>query len=187
MSVVDTLIQKFEHHVRLPWGQGRSSSERVWFLVYDKTKERAILPRLGEFELRTKQGGHGWHLIDLTNAFPEWMAAQDYAEAYFQTPQKLSPAMLRQFRDDTLRRLGEEISLVPDSSNAVIALKGVATLFGLIKVSDLVHPLAESVPGRLLVFFPGVYENHNYRLLDARDGWNYLAIPITDSEGGFES
>lgn len=187
MSVVDTLIQKFEHHVRLPWGQGRSPSERVWFLVYDKAKERAILQRLDEFELRTKQVGHGWHLIDVTNAFPEWMAAQDYAEAYFQNPQKLSPAMLRQFRDDTLARFRSEISQINDPENTVIALKGVATLFGLIKVSDLVHPLAESVPGRLLVFFPGVYENHNYRLLDARDGWNYLAIPITDSEEGFES
>ena len=37
--------------------------------------------------------------------------------------------------------------------------------------------------GRLLVFFPGVYEQNNYRLLDARDGWNYLAFPITASEG----
>jgi hypothetical protein len=33
------------------------------------------------------------------------------------------------------------------------------------------------------VFFPGVYENNNYRLLDARDGWNYLAVPITMQEG----
>jgi len=33
------------------------------------------------------------------------------------------------------------------------------------------------------VLFPGVYEQNNYRMLDARDGWNYLAIPITSSEG----
>jgi len=38
------------------------------------------------------------------------------------------------------------------------------------------------IRGRLLVFFPGVYEQDNYRLLDARDGWNYLAIPITASD-----
>ena len=35
------------------------------------------------------------------------------------------------------------------------------------------------VAGRLLIFFPGSYENNNYRLLDAYDGWNYLAVPIT--------
>jgi hypothetical protein len=27
--------------------------------------------------------------------------------------------------------------------------------------------------------FPGQFERNNYRLLDARDGWNYLAVPIT--------
>ena len=40
------------------------------------------------------------------------------------------------------------------------------------------------IQGRLLVFFPGVYEQNNYRLLDARDGWNYLAVPITSQRGG---
>ena len=37
--------------------------------------------------------------------------------------------------------------------------------------------------GRLLVFFPGSYENNNYRLLDGYDGWNYLAVPITADKG----
>lgn len=43
----------------------------------------------------------------------------------------------------------------------------------------LVDRLAPMVEGRLLVFFPGSYENNNYRLLDGYDGWNYLAVPIT--------
>jgi hypothetical protein len=33
--------------------------------------------------------------------------------------------------------------------------------------------------GRLLIFFPGEFEQNHYRLLDARDGWDYLARPIT--------
>jgi len=45
-------------------------------------------------------------------------------------------------------------------------------------------PMVEGhIRGRFLVFFPGVYEQDNYRLLDARDGWNYHAVPITASEG----
>jgi len=28
------------------------------------------------------------------------------------------------------------------------------------------------------VFFPGEHEGNSYRLLDARDGWNYLAVPL---------
>ena len=39
-----------------------------------------------------------------------------------------------------------------------------------------------NVQGRLLVLFPGEYENNNYRLLDARPGWNYQAVPITANQ-----
>jgi len=42
-----------------------------------------------------------------------------------------------------------------------------------------VDKLAPMVKGRLVVFFPGTFENNNYRLLDGYDGWNYLAVPIT--------
>ena len=35
------------------------------------------------------------------------------------------------------------------------------------------------IAGRLVVFFPGSRDGNTYRLLDARDGWNYLAHSIT--------
>ena len=64
--------------------------------------------------------------------------------------------------------------------DTVVALMGVGTLFGLVRVSSVVEGVKEAVEGRLLVFFPGEHhpENHTYRLLDARDGWNYLAVPL---------
>ena len=34
----------------------------------------------------------------------------------------------------------------------------------------------------LLVFFPGEREANTYRFLGARDGWNYLAVPILGGE-----
>jgi len=55
----------------------------------------------------------------------------------------------------------------------------VGSLLGLLKVKEVVDQLAPLVPGRLLVFFPGSYENNNYRLLDGYDGWDYLAVPLT--------
>ena len=64
-------------------------------------------------------------------------------------------------------------------NNSVVALKGVGSLFGLLKVKLLVDKLAPMVKGRLVVFFPGTFENNNYRLLDGYDGWNYLAVAIT--------
>jgi hypothetical protein len=65
------------------------------------------------------------------------------------------------------------------NDNTVVALKGVGSLFGLLKVKEVVDKFAPMVNGRLLVFFPGSYENNNYRLLDGYDGWNYHAVPIT--------
>ena len=51
----------------------------------------------------------------------------------------------------------------------MVAVSGVASLFGFLRISEIL-PLVEShIQGRLLVFFPGVYEQDNYRLLDARE------------------
>jgi hypothetical protein len=50
-------------------------------------------------------------------------------------------------------------------------------------VSELLPLVEPFIRGRLLVLFPGVYEENNYRLLDARDGWNYRAVPILALEG----
>jgi hypothetical protein len=75
-------------------------------------------------------------------------------------------------------QLGEKLS----DANCVVALSGVGSLFGLCKVKDIVDKLAPMVSGRLLVFFPGSFENNNYRLLDGYDGWNYLAVPITSDK-----
>ena len=60
-----------------------------------------------------------------------------------------------------------------------MAIQGAGALYGFLKVREVVDDMAPLVAGRLLVFFPGTYENNNYRLLDAYDGWNYLAVPIT--------
>ncbi len=39
--------------------------------------------------------------------------------------------------------------------------------------------VAKQVKGRLVVFFPGEYQNNNFKLLDAKDGWGYHATAIT--------
>ena len=69
----------------------------------------------------------------------------------------------------------------------VVAVFGVASLFGFARVSELMKEVETSIRGRIVIFFPGEYESNNYRLLDARDGWNYLAVPITAHEGVMDS
>ena len=57
------------------------------------------------------------------------------------------------------------------------------SIYGFTKVSLLLKEVVHDIRGRLLLFFPGEYDNNNYRLLDARDNWNYLAVPITCQNG----
>ena len=66
--------------------------------------------------------------------------------------------------------------------DTVVALIGVGALFGLARASHLIEVVNGDVRGRLVVFFPGEVEGNNYRLLGARDGWSYLAVPITPAE-----
>ena len=77
--------------------------------------------------------------------------------------------------------LAENLRATLDShdSASVVAVLGVGTLFGLARISALIQQVAPSIAGRLVVFFPGERDGNSYRLLDARAGWNYLAIPIS--------
>jgi hypothetical protein len=66
--------------------------------------------------------------------------------------------------------------------NDLLTLTGVASLLGLIRASALIDDVINSIPGRMMLTFPGVHQGGIYRLLDARLGWNYLAIPIPPSK-----
>ena len=181
-SKVTKLVSTYRQHLTVPWQAGLAAIQRVIFAVYDKADELRLRANVEEFALVTHQAGKQWLLLDVTNAFPEWMAAQEYRDAYFESPEDLSgyqTGELTEFVADLNTQLKARIAAVagPDT---VVALLGVGALFGLARVSSVVEGIKEAVQGRLLVFFPGEHypENHTYRLLDARDGWNYLAVPL---------
>lgn len=176
MSRLEQLIHRYEEFISLPWEQGLAGSQRVVFVVYDKSDERRLRAQIDEFQLATQKGGHGWSLMDLTDTFGKWMAGQEYRESYFEYPEDLS-TLLPQFEEFVVGHVRSHVEL--GSENDVVALMGIGSLFGFMRVSSLVAGIADAVPGRLVVLFPGEYENNTYRLLDARDGWSYLAVPIT--------
>lgn len=185
MNRVERLIHKYERFVGLPWEQTLAGPQRVWFAVYDKTDERRIRLRLSEFELATRRAGHGWTGVDLTDAFGIWMSEQEYRDSYFEDPSALD-LQLPCFEEYVVGRIQDALGSHDTTDNDVVAVTGIAALFGFVKVSSVVQRVAKSVSGRLLLLFPGIHEGNNYRLLDARDGWNYLAVPITignDAEG----
>lgn len=180
MSYVDDLLGSYRRFVSLPWPSSVAPPQRIWMAIYPPKHERQVRLNLQEFENATIQAGRGWATIDITASFERWMAEHEYAEAYFEEPDLLDTA-LPAFFDSLVRDVTEELEqhTKPDM---VIALVGAGTLFGLgdsVKVSALINAVSGSVTGRLLVFFPGRHEHHTYRLLDARDGWDYLATPIT--------
>lgn len=179
---IDRLIRRYERFVELPWERRLAGAQRVWFAVYNKTDERRIRARLDEFAIATNKAGHGWKLYDLTNAFPKWMAGQEYRESYFEEPEDLE-ILLPEFHEEVVDQLRAMLDDDDVDSETVVAVIGIASLFGFTRVSKVVNEVAGCIHGRLMVFFPGEHEDNNYRLLDARDGWNYMAVPITAHDG----
>ena len=182
MDRVDALVSVYRSQLALPWKQGLSGPERVWIAVYPPDIERRLRVRLPEFEIATKDAKRRWRHLDLTSAFADWLAAQEYREAYFEDPDAIKPALqgFAKTLDATIRAA---LSAADVDAETVVAISGVGALFPMVRVSDVIQRAASDIRGRLLIFFPGTYEHGNYRLLDARDGWNYLAIPITIPEG----
>lgn len=181
MSEVEGLVANYARFVRLPWDPSLAGPQKVWFAIYDPTQERRLRLRLDEFRLATEAVGHGWAAIDLTNAFARWMARQEYRDAYFAEPELMTD-LLGEFLDFVVEEVTIVLTAPEIDENAVVAVTGLAALFGLARASALFERVAPAIRGRLLVFFPGHREGSNYRLLDARDGWNYLAVAITATQ-----
>lgn len=178
VSRVKRLIQSYSKFIAVPWRDDAAAAQRVIFCVYNETEELRVRAKIDEFEIATRQAKHEWAIFDLTDTFAHWLASQRYAKSYFQKPHLL-PTLLPKYLDFIVDEFSKLLQAKGIDENSVVALKGVGSLFGFLKVKEVVDKLAPMVPGRLMVFFPGSYENNNYRLLDGYDGWNYLAVPIT--------
>lgn len=181
MAGVERLLINYEKYVRLPWESALAGAQKVWFAIYSPSDERRLRARMGAFETATSQAGHSWLHHDLTNAFAVWMAGQEYRESYFESPEDME-MVLEDFALSVIATVREILIRPEADENTVVVLSGLASLFGFMRASRLVEDVASQVRGRLLVFFPGEKDGNNYKMLDARDGWNYLAIPITSEE-----
>jgi len=182
MGRIEQLAQEYARFVAVPWQRNLAGPQKCWFVIYDPHDERRLRGRLDLFDVATTKAGHDWMLCDLTDAFAQWIASEEYRDSYFADPDDLRP-VLGDFLAACAAKVRAALEDVSVRDDSVVALLGVASLFGFFKVSALVEAVAPSIRGRLVVFFPGEYESGNYRLLDARDGWNYLAVPIRSMKG----
>lgn len=181
MSEIERLVQRYAEAISIPWHTVRSDAERTLFVIYERTKERQLRYQLTQFETATLNAGKSWLPLDVTDSFADWFDKHDLRDEYFEHPQDLpgyKTGQLVEFENHLAKSLMAQVK-ERASSDTAVAVIGVGSLYGLARVSGLMRRIASAVPGRLIVFFPGEKVDNNYRLLGARDGWDYLATAIT--------
>ena len=178
MSKIKQLTKSYKNFISIPWKEDAAAAQRVIFCVYGENEELKLRSKIDEFEIITRQSDHHWAVYDLTDTFANWLSNQRYVNSYFEKP-NLITTLISKYLEYIVQEFQHFLEIKAMDENSVVALKGVGSLFGFLKVKDVVDSLAPFVKGRLLIFFPGSYEGNNYRLLDGYDGWNYLAVPIT--------
>ncbi|HNS74634.1 MAG TPA: DUF1788 domain-containing protein [bacterium] len=179
MGRIENLVAKYKNHIATPWQKNLAGDQKTIFVVYPPAEERRLRAKLQLFEIATVRTGHKWNSFDFTRTFAEWMARVEYKEIYFEEPDSISMKLHSDFLRYAADQLAAALTADEVDENTVVAVHGVASLYGLAKVSLVLKEVVREIRGRLVLFFPGEYENNNYRLLDARDNWNYLAVPIT--------
>ena len=179
MSTFDVLLDHFRERVAVPWRDDVPAAGRVWILWYDKSLERRVRGRLAEFELVATAAGKGWRHFDVAPLFGEWMAQHPWLERLAKRPSQIE-RVIPDFEAHLVALLRAELAAC--AGNDLLAVTGIASLFGLTRASTLIAQVASAIPGRMMVAFPGTHANGIYRLLDARDGWNYLAVPIPSAD-----
>ena len=177
MGRIEELCEVYGRSIAAPWMRTSSGSERVLMVVYDKDLERSLLNRINLFTDATENSGHPAKLIDVTGWFSMWMAGQKYAEGYFESPNDLQTLIEAEFKGHVAQRLRKELEAADE--NTVVGVIGIGALYGFLKTSELIRAIEPSINGRLVIFFPGTKDANNYRMLDAHDGWNYMANGIS--------
>ena len=183
MGRIEDLASGYQSHIALPWQRNLAGAQRTIFVVYPKGDERRLRAKVDLFEMATIHAGHKWKLLDLSPMFACWMSKMEYREVYFEEPQDLAMKLRSDFVSYVADNIRQELSPDDVDEDTAVAICGVASLYGFTRVSMVLKEIEKDIPGRLVLFFPGDYDNNNYRLLDARDNWNYLAVPITLHNG----
>src|SRR4051812_30041839 len=140
MAELDLLLKAYESHVSTPWREGLSGSERVWFLVYSPTNERRLRHRIDEFAIVTRDAGFGWKHLDLTDAFPQWIASQRHSEGFFKRPDGLPE---KRFVESAASRI--KATLESAGNRDVVAVSGISSLFGLTPLAAVLKLVDDAI------------------------------------------
>jgi hypothetical protein len=187
MSKIDQLASAFGNHIGVGWPSGSSGAQRVIMIVYDPNEERTLRKKIELFAHEAASHQYAWHCIDLTSAFAGWLGTHRYREGYFEEPEMLAAGANERFAQHAAEALVRALQRPAHTDREIVGLIGAGALFGVVSLSDVITRVEHAIKGRLAIFFPGRSRDGRYRLLDARDGWDYHAVPIQiDSTGAHQ-
>lgn len=182
-SHIDQLATGFGEHISVAWPEGSSGAQRVVMVVYSPVDEKLLRRRLPLFEEQAVAHKHTWLMIDITRTISEWLAQQKYREAYFEQPDDLVSASGERVAYFLADKIGAALKNAADR-NSIVAVIGVPSVFSYSNFSNIIAKIENQIVGRLVVFFPGTAGNSRYRLLNARENWDYHAVAISVGEMG---
>ena len=183
MSKIDDLARSFGRHVSIGWPASSSGAQRVVMIVYDPADERALRRKIDLFAQATREAGKTWASVDLTPVFANWLASHRYRDVYFEEPEELQALGEERIAAAAAEMIKTALRQ-QEGPNSIVGVYGVAALYGFASVSDVLSRVEHAITGRLVVFFPGRVHEGRYRLLDARESWDYHAVPITIADAG---
>ncbi len=182
MARIDQLLESYRRRVSLPLQANLPLSQRVWFVVYPPEEERRLVNKVAEFEIATRDRGLDWQRLDFSGAFADWMDTfgPDEREECLADVEIIESYAKPGFVDFLTAQLRGQLEAVAGNAadHTVIAVSGLMDLYDFVHVSDILESLDNHLQGIVVLFFPGEREGNTYRFLDARTGWNYLALPI---------
>ena len=178
MSKIEDLAATFRDHVAVGWPSGSSGAQRVIMVVYDPADEHALRKQIGLFEQAAREHGYTWRTVDVTGEFGQWLANHRYRESYFEEPDVLHDGADERFAQHLAGELEAVLTRAEHDERELVAVVGSAALFGVTSLADVLSRVERQIRGRLIVFFPGNYRDGRYRMLNARESWDYHAVPI---------
>ena len=105
MGKIEQLAEKYKQHISLPWQQTVAGAQRVIMVVYDKELERSLWP--GRRHSRWPRGTRvtsGLRSMSRTLS-PQWMAREEYRDAYFESPEDLQLKLEVEFAEAVAGRV----------------------------------------------------------------------------------
>ena len=138
----------------MPRRSDAATAQRVIFCVYDEDDERKIRARIGKFENETRQADHDWAVFDLTDTFPASLSSLKYRQKYFEKPELL-PTVMANYLAFIQQAFEKYLATEKVCENTDLSFFGAGSIFGFLKVKEVIEGCAPLIEGRLLRVLPG--------------------------------